>query len=253
MIQTVSTEQGLANSRNYKLPNGGDYVRSVFIGTQEKPQTPEPNQPTLYMVQQMPNTVVDAHYHAVPQWQVIVDGSGLLGRNAAKPVALHYADPYPVYGPITASQEGVTYYTIRSMADPGAQFASKPEAKAKLLQMRAVKRRYLYVTADQCKASTAEQLAQREESTIDELVAKHEDGVAAWIVRIGPNGAATAPDATGTGGQAMLVTAGSLDHEGAALKRMSCAFVPNGDGPMQLRAGSAGAEVLVLQFPRDPQ
>src|SRR5436309_2508897 len=86
MIQVVSTEKGLANSVKYQLPNGGDYIRSVFIGTQDKPTTPEPNKPTLYMVQQMPGTVADAHYHVVPQWQVIVDGSGTLGRNAAKPV-----------------------------------------------------------------------------------------------------------------------------------------------------------------------
>lgn len=251
MIQVVSTEKGLANSINYKLPNGGDYVRSVFIGTQEKPATPERDKPTLYMVRQMPGTVVDAHYHVVPQWQVIVDGSGTLGRNAARPVALHYADPYTGYGPITASDEGVTYYTIRSMADPGAQFLNKPEAKANLLERRNLKKRYLYVTADDTKASTDSALAARTESKIDTLVSPHDDGVAAWIVRIKPDGHVDAPGAADAGGQALLVVRGALIHEGAENKRMSCAFVPSGEGPMRLQAGSAGAEVLVLQFPRD--
>jgi len=249
MIQVAGTEKGLANSVNYKLPNGGDYVRSVFIGTQEKPKTLEPDKPTLYMVRQMPRTIVDAHYHVVPQWQVIVDGSGTLGRNAAKPVAVHYADPYTGYGPITAGDEGVTYYTIRSMADPGAQYLTRPEAKAKLLAMRPAKKRYLYITADETQASTSRGLARRTATSVDTLVAPHDDGVAAWIARMGPNAELAAPGGQNAGGQAMLVIGGALIHERAELGRMSCAFMPDGEGPMRLQAGNEGAEVLLLQFP----
>jgi hypothetical protein len=249
VIQVVDTQKGLANSVNYKLPNGGDYVRSVFIGTQEKPKTVERDKPTLYMVQQMPRTVVDAHYHVVAQWQVIVDGSGMLGRNAAKPVALHYADPYTGYGPITAGDEGVTYYTIRSMADPGAQYLTSPEAKAKLVAMRPAKRRYLYITADETKASTSRDLAIRTDTSVGTLVPPHDDGVAAWIVRMRPSGELAAPGGQNAGGQAMLVVGGALIHERAELRRMSCAFIPSGEGPMHLQASNEGAEVLLLQFP----
>ncbi len=40
-LLTVSAEQGFANSRRIKLPNGGEFVRSVFIGTQDKPANPD--------------------------------------------------------------------------------------------------------------------------------------------------------------------------------------------------------------------
>ncbi len=251
MIQTVSAAEGFANSRHLKLPNGGEYVRSVFMGSQDKPKTPEPNKPTLYTVRQMPHTVVEPHYHAVGQWQVIVGGSGTLGRNVANPVALHYVDPYTGYGPITAGEEGLTYYTVRAMADPGAQFVSKPEAKAKLMQVRGTKKRYLYLDAEQVSASTGESLRARTHTATDPLVPAHDDGVAAWMVRMGPHADMAAPDARDCGGQALLVIGGALCHADAELPPMSCAFVPAGEGPMRLRAGDAGAEILVLQFARN--
>jgi hypothetical protein len=250
VVLTVSAEQGFTNSRRVKLPNGGEFVRSVFIGTQDKPANPDPRQPQFYTVEQMPETVVDPHYHVVEQWQVIVQGEGTLGRHAAKPVAVHYVDRYTGYGPIIAGKQGLTYYTVRAMSDPGAQFLDKPQAKEKLKQGLRSKKRYLYVEAEEVRASTRDELRRRSKVDTDPVVPAYDDGLAAWMVRMGPSAEALAPDPAQCGGQGLLVISGNLVHEHKELTELSCIFVATSSAPMRLKAGSSGAEILVLQFPR---
>jgi hypothetical protein len=248
VVLTVSAEQGFANTRRVKLPNGGEFVRSVFIGTQDKPAHPDPHHPQFYTVEQMPETVIDPHYHAVEQWQVIVSGEGTLGRHVAKPVAVHYVDRYTGYGPITAGKQGLTYYTVRAMSDPGAQFLDKPQAKEKLKQARS-KKRYLYIDAEAVGARTHDALKRRSQIETDPVIPPHDDGLAAWMVRMGPDADTPAPDPAQSGGQGLLVITGSLIHENKSLPELSCIFIAASSPPMHLKAGSAGAEVLMLQFP----
>ena len=249
MVLTVSAAQGFANTRRVTLPNGGEFVRSVFIGTQDKPANPDPHQPQFYTVEQMPETVIDPHYHAVEQWQVIVSGYGTLGRHVAKPVAVHYVDRYTGYGPIIAGKQGLTYYTVRAMSDPGAQFLDKPQAKEKLKQARS-KKRYLYLDAEAVAASTRDALERRSQTVTDPVIPAYDDGLAAWMMRLGPAAEASAPDPAQSGGQGLLLITGSLIHQNAALPELSCIFVDASNAPLRLKAGSAGAEILVLQFPR---
>jgi len=249
VVLTVSAAQGFANTRRVKLPNGGEFVRSVFIGTQDKPAHPDPHHPQFYTVEQMPETVIDPHYHAVEQWQVIVSGEGTLGRHVAKPVAVHYVDRYTGYGPITAGKQGLTYYTVRAVSDPGAQFLDKPQAKEKLKQAPRSKKRYLYVDAEAVGASTRDELLHRSQVDTDPVIPVHDDGLAAWMVRMGPDAEALVPNVAHCGGQGLLVIAGNLMHENKALPALSCMFVAAPNAPMRLKADSTGAEILVLQFP----
>lgn len=129
-MSAVVSERQVSAGRTLRLPNGGEYVKRVYVGQFEKPITPDPLQAQIYSVGQFPGTVVDTHYHAVEQWQVFVDGSGTLGRHSALPGALHYVDRYTGYGPIVAGPRGLTYFTIRAMSDPGAQFLDRQEARA---------------------------------------------------------------------------------------------------------------------------
>jgi hypothetical protein len=250
VVLTVSAEQGFANSRRVTLPNGGEFVRSVFIGTQDKPAHPDPHQPQFYTVEQMPETIIDPHYHAVEQWQVIVSGAGTLGRHVAKPVAVHYVDRYTGYGPIVAGKQGLTYYTVRAMSDPGAQFLDNPQAKEKLKQAPRTKKRYVYVDAEAVRASARGDRQLRSQVDIDPVIPAYDDGLAAWMMRMGPDAEAPAPDPAQSGGQGLLVIAGSLIHENKPLPELSCIFIAASSAPMRLKAGSAGAEILVLQFPR---
>jgi hypothetical protein len=249
-MPAVVSDAAVPAGRTLRLPNGGEYVRRVYIGPLEKPPTPDPYQPQMYSVAQMPDTVVEPHYHAVEQWQVFVDGSGTLGRHSALPGALHYVDRFTGYGPIAAGSQGVTYFTIRAMTDPGAQFLDKPDARKTLKEAAALTRRYLYVAAERVAPDVA--TAPPGGVSMDALIAPHADGLAAWAARAGPDAEFHTPEAVGTGGQAILVLDGGLVNDGNALPRLSCAFVGHDDAPLRFVAAPTGAVVLILQFPRAP-
>ena len=51
-------------------------------------------------------------------------------------------------------------------------------------------------------------------------------------------------------GQYWVVIDGSLEYDGEALAKMSCAFVYPGDPAFRSVAGADGAEVVAMQFPR---
>ena len=59
--------------------------------------------------------------HHINQFQVFVDGSGKVGRHAALPITVQYANGYTPYGPIEAGVTGVRYFTLRQQWDPGAK------------------------------------------------------------------------------------------------------------------------------------
>jgi hypothetical protein len=82
------------------------------------------------------------------------------------------------------------------------------------------------------------------------VLAREADGLASVLLRVPARQQALAPAPQGSGGQFLVVVGGSLQSAGEALGVHSCIAVAADDGAFVLRAGDAGAEVLVLQFPR---
>lgn len=70
------------------------------------------------------------HFHVVDQFQVVVRGSGRLGRHELLPGSVHYADQCTPYGPLSAGPAGLAYVTLRSSTDTGAHFM--PESRTGL-------------------------------------------------------------------------------------------------------------------------
>ena len=82
-----------------------------------------------------------------------------------------------------------------------------------------------------------------------ELIEPQEGGLAAWLVRLPADGTAEPPALAETGGgRFYVVTQGSLHNAGEELDALATVFVSS-DETISLRAGAAGLEVLVLQFP----
>jgi len=81
------------------------------------------------------------------------------------------------------------------------------------------------------------------------LIEREEDGMAAWLLRLAPGAAAAIPDPGDGGGQYHVVVGGSLVRDGAELPELSCLFATADEPPYEARAGEAGLEMLVLQFP----
>ena len=101
-----------------RLFNGYTYARTNYLGT----DTSHRDTPQVLLVEQSPNSVIPPHFHGIDQYQVVVQGGGMLGKHRVAPVCVHYANAFTGYGPIDAEDEGIHYFTLRAQSEPGAFF-----------------------------------------------------------------------------------------------------------------------------------
>ncbi|CAN0472257.1 unnamed protein product, partial [Phaeothamnion confervicola] len=85
-----------------------------------------------FLVEQDPHWVTPPHYHVEQQFQVVIAGTGSIGRHAVAPYAVHYAAPETGYGPITAGPEGISYLTLRAQGDTSAWYLHKPGSRERM-------------------------------------------------------------------------------------------------------------------------
>lgn len=233
MIRTGTLEKARAGRRHLILPNGTGYWRNGLIAS-----PPEDSiAPQAFLVEQDAGTVIEPHFHMENEFQVMVAGSGSLGRHAVEPVVVHYAGAHTGYGPITAGPGGLSYFTLRARMDGGAQFL--PGARDR---MQRVARRHLLGDALRPLQTPASSLE------VITVIEPQPDGVAAWMLRVPAGGFVSAPRHAG-GARYLLVIAGELELNGERLPRFAAAFVSAEEPVPPLRAGAHGLEVLVLQFP----
>src|SRR5438093_9977447 len=152
MIRTGTLEKARAERRHHILPNGTGYWRNGLIASPAEDAVA----PQAFLVEQDPGTVIEPHFHLQDEFQVMVGGSGSLGRHAVQPVSVHYAGAHTGYGPITAGSDGLDYFTLRARMDSGAQFL--PGARDK---MQRVPKRHLL--GNPVRPSTVSELAIRSE------------------------------------------------------------------------------------------
>ena len=248
MVQAVAGAKALKARRAVKSNGTGEqHWRTDFIG--QRGEGVMRDEPQAFLIEMSPNEVIVPHFHEVDQFQVFVSGSGSLGRHAAAagPVSVHYADHHTGYGPINASAQGFSYFTLRARTDPGAVYLHKPGYREKL---KPSKKRH--GVADGISLSTEPVLLSRKEISIEKLLEDLDgsDGLAATLMRLGPGMTVTGPDPAATGGQHYLVVNGSIDIRGEEFAAWSTVFVPATDRALEVRAGSKGLEVFVLQYPR---
>lgn len=176
-------------------------------------------------------SVIPPHFHVEDEFQVIVAGTGSLGKHALDGVAVHFAEAYTPYGPLRTGPGGITFFTLRAKADPGAEYM--PGSRARMI--RKARRN---VAADVPATGPS-----------GELWPEHDDGLGAWIVRA--EAGAVIADPAGDGGRYYLVTDGALvDESGTPLPRWSCVWSASSDARPTLTAGPDGASVVIVQFPR---
>ena len=208
----------------------------------------QPDSPHAFLIEVPANSETPAHFHRVPQYQVFVQGGGKLGRrHKVDIVTIHYTDEFTGYGPIVAASEGLSYFTLRSFFDPGAEYVDRPGAREKL---RPSARRYLVIDRDRVGLSSPERLTARSGVASDCMIEPHDDGLAAHVLRAAPRATMTGPDPAKGGGQYWLVLNGSLAHAGEEYVRHSLGWVSRSEDALTVTAGEGGAEIGVFQFPR---
>lgn len=202
--------------------------------------------PQAFLATQTAQWVLPTHYHRQDQFQVIVAGTGTLGRHALHPLSVHFASRESGYGPIVAGVQGLQYLTLRAVTDPGAWYL--PESRQRMIKGLPKVQRH----GGPLHVSTEQELSARGASQIETVLAPDASGLAGWLVRLGPGSSLPEPTHEGGGGRFLVVVAGHLTLDGKSLRARAhgCAFASQDEPPLHLTAGSEGAEILVLQCPR---
>ncbi len=250
MIVTADSVAARVSNRR-KTGNGWN---TAFIGKNkntlkdgEAPPDAGVIYPMAFLVEKDAGAIVRPHFHAADQFQVVTQGSGQLGRHDIGTIAVHYTDAFSAYGPIVAAGEGVSWFTLRNTWDPGARYM--PAARD---QLRVARAKY------QHRETTSAPMAAWDEAALSCLPAadritemESADGMGSWRFRLPASGTTIGPDPGKGGGQFWVVLSGSASCGGSALLPVeSVVFVGPEDAAVSVAAGSIGAEVLCVQFPR---
>ncbi len=252
MVQIVSGAEAQAKVRKRTVVGDLEFWKTEYLGPSSTPGTFVAAPPLAqrhaqgFLIEQAAGSVIPAHFHKVNQFQVVVQGNGTLGRYSVERGAVHYAGGYTGYGPIRAGEHGLAYLTLRAQFDFNAYFL--PQSRSEL---KDVERQFLL--ARDVRLSDPSELAERSGAALEVILTPQESGLAGYLARLGPEALLDliAPD-TG-GGQYWLVMAGGIRHSEKDLTQRSCLFIAPTDPYFAMRAGSSGAEVLVLQYPRNPE
>ena len=224
-----------------KNPGGPDRPASTNFGF-FRATADTPDAPTAFLAKYDPGDRSSAHFHAVDQFQILVQGKGQFGRHEVAPYHVHFARAYTPYGPLHADEQaGWTFMTLRTRYDPGAQ--RLPGALPKLKQ--AAGRKPWQITTTAAFPVVASGASLRDVAEI-----RDEQGLFVKTLAMAPGARATAPAAAGGDGQYVVVVKGSLLHEGRERRALTVVHVKPEDHAFEIAAGAQGLEALILNFPR---
>ena len=205
-----------------------------------KPEQPEA--PSAFLAQYPPDEHSTAHYHAVDQFQILVQGSGEMGRHKVSPYYVHFTRAYTPYGPLHAdATTGWTFMTLRSRYDAGAQ--RLPEKLDFLKQVP--DRRPWQVTTQ---AVFPEQRGAATFQDMPEI--KDDRGLYVRAFTLAPSARAMAPAPSNGDGQYIIALEGSLIHDGAEKKSKAVVFLKPDELAFEIVAGAQGCQGLILNFPQ---
>lgn len=221
------------------LANGHFAWRSDFI---KRPEDKSLDTPMAFLAEGSAHRVLRAHFHVVDQFQVMYKGSGAMGKHPVGRGAVHFSRAYTPYGPISYSDQGLGFITLRAHRDPGAQYL--PEAR-EVLDSVANRTPWQVTEAPDFDLDPGERgIAMKALPGV-----KDDRGLAAWSFKMSPGAKAFAPDPSRGDGQYILVMGGSILHEGRQKGDLTIIWVGKNEGPFELVAGAEGVEGLVLNFP----
>lgn len=239
LIRAQTLERARSNTRALEKATFVGHVTDLIVSPEEAALP----RPQSFLVEQRGDWTLPIHFHLQEQFQLFVSGSGSIGRHAIGPGYVHYASAHSGYGPLVSEADGIAYLTLRLVSDTGAWYL--PEQREHL-DRNAKKRQR---TAQAVSPLGAEALRALTEPTVEAVLPCDASGLAAWRVRLPPNGRAPAPAGIVPGsGRFYVLMQGGLRLQGDTLSGLATVFVSPED-TIELEASREGAEVMVLQFP----
>ena len=142
MVQAVHAETARRNRESPKRVHDFIFWRTDYVGSQSSKDHGVTDIPQAYLIDMGVNGTIPPHFHQVDQFQILVGGSGSLGRNKPSLIALHYVDHHTAYGPVMSGPCGLTLFTMRVQSDPGGIYLHDPGYKERL---KPTPKRYLQV------------------------------------------------------------------------------------------------------------
>lgn len=234
----IGTSERARMSRHARsLPDGFSFHRSEWMDGGKDPLC----SPTVFLVEQPPDSVLASHFHTQNQFQVVMAGAGKLGAHEVRHGSVHYAGAYTGYGPVVAGPEGLSYFTIRAVHETGANFIDSAREK----MVRGPKR---HMQGPPFDALPADDLARLTEPRVTHLIAPQPDRLEACVWYVPPGSCIEAP-APAPSGQFQFVMSGSLRHADMWLTHWESRYVSANEPAGVLEAGPKGLHVLLLQMP----
>lgn len=209
--------------------------------------------PQAFLVQQVPDFNLSAHYHRQEQFQVVVRGSGTLGKHPIDRASVHYASREAGYGPIISGPQGLEYLTLRLVSERGAQYM--PEERGGL--RRGITK--VHATAGHTPRVELESETSERRSTADEsassidrvatLIEARPNGLGVWSTYAAEGETATPPGPIAGAGRMHVVIGGEFVLDGTRLPYASVVYSSNDESALRFVAEGGPAELLTLQFP----
>ena len=249
MLLATPTSKAEKSQRQVHV-NGHHYILSEYVGNMplrgkyvEGNEKNDNGMPQGFLVYQPPGSVTPPHFHETNQFQVFVDGSGSMGKYAAAPLTVQYANGHTPYGPIVAGEEGVRYFTLRQQWDPGAKYMPQSRGKLQKGNQRTRIKANIPVYSDG-------ERAERQTVRVESIFESEADGLSAGIYYLSEGDSHTLPSPSSTGGQYLVVASGVMIYDGKSFDRWSTIYVAPDEEAFEVRAGSEGLDILLLEFPR---
>ena len=222
-------------------------IRTMYMpGNTSAPDKSESPEPQAFLIEiGAPGGSIPPHFHGVKQFQVFIEGNGSLGRShGLAPVAVHYTDSYTTYGPILISEEGMSYFTLRSQFDPGAQYMPESRDRERGIPGKPGRNLSGHVPAE----FLADGHAQQTDVVTADVLGPDADGLHVWVTRAGSDVTLVGPDPASGDGAYWLVLKGSLSYGGELLPEKSLLYVKREEAPLLAEAGPDGVVMVSMQF-----
>ncbi|WP_137917021.1 hypothetical protein [Hydrogenophaga sp. 2FB] len=204
-----------------------DYLFETAPGEEPGPQA--------LVARQAPGWTLPVHFHMQYQFQVVLRGSGTLGKHVLAPGSVHYTSPQSGYGPILAGEDGLDYFTIRVLTDKGAWYL--PEARAYM--ERGLFKEQQWGPAPDEESAWGWQT----------LIPFRPDGLGAWACTGQANTPYACKEPHSDAGRFHSVIRGSFRLGNRVLPPGSCVYWSPPDSPPTFTALEEKSLMIAVQFP----
>ena len=202
--------------------------------------------PEAFLVDYGPERTTTAHFHSVDQFQIFFGAAGSrYQRHPIPAVELHYADAFVTYGPFSAGEERLKFFTLRP-----CQGQYKGEMPSERHKLRYQGRRGVHVDLEPHLAATPG----------GRRIDRHRRHRARSTTGCRPRWCSPVPRPTSSSsrrlansGAYVCVLSGSVDVGGRAFGPLSLGWVAaDDDDAVVLSDGDTPAAVLRMTYPYPP-